>query len=375
MENYILSLIKENNRVIVPNFGAFIVAKENGFSVLFNNFLSFNDGLLVEYIVKKEHVTNEEAENKINEFVEKLKSTLDEKGTYVIEKLGTFTKDATGILRFEQVAGIGEANSETEAKATKPADESLLDIDNSEAAPVKELDETEPIISNTTLNDSTPIAEFEEGPASVDEAPVKTIHSPVFESKLDDKKEEKKKEDDPVVVANKYLEEDNTKRNRSIVFFLSFFILLPLIGFTIYFFFFKDNSPKETEKKIAKEIKKTEPIPAAVEPVSGTIDAGPAIEENEKEKEEVVEEKPATVQVKANKPHQLIVGSFSSEVNANKKVKVLNGKGYEHAFVFMHNNRFLVSLESFAKVYEAQARQEEILQNDRMESWIMTKRN
>ena len=133
MENYILSLIKENNRVIVPNFGAFIVAKENGFSVLFNNFLSFNDGLLVEYIVKKEHVTNEEAENKINEFVEKLKSTLDEKGTYVIEKLGTFTKDATGILRFEQVAGIGEANSESEAKETEPVDETLLDIDNSEA--------------------------------------------------------------------------------------------------------------------------------------------------------------------------------------------------------------------------------------------------
>ncbi len=132
MENYILSLIKENNRVIIPNFGAFIVAKENGFSVLFNNFLSFNDGLLVDHIVKVEDISKEEAEEKINAYVEKVKGALDENGQYTIAGLGTFTKDATGILRFEQDK---ELSSETEPKPTAvpPIVESdeLLDIDNS----------------------------------------------------------------------------------------------------------------------------------------------------------------------------------------------------------------------------------------------------
>ena len=114
MENYILSLIKENNRVIVPNFGAFIVAKENGFSVLFNNFLSFNDGLLVDYIVEKEDISREDAEKKVDEYVKKLKQDLDDNGSYTIPGLGTFTKDATGILRFEQSSELTEESSITE---------------------------------------------------------------------------------------------------------------------------------------------------------------------------------------------------------------------------------------------------------------------
>ncbi len=54
MEQYLLELIKNNNRVIVPNFGAFIVSRDAGTTVLFNNFLSFNDGLLINHVSKKE---------------------------------------------------------------------------------------------------------------------------------------------------------------------------------------------------------------------------------------------------------------------------------------------------------------------------------
>lgn len=363
MENYILSLIKENNRVIIPNFGAFIVAKENGFSVLFNNFLSFNDGLLVDHIVSEESITKEEAEQKVNDYVEQVKGTLDNKGQYTIAGLGTFTKDNTGILRFEQDDDLtADSTPKTEIITSTPESDELLDIDsNTDAEKTEEPAESTDYLPETSLNDSTPIAEVVEEPTAEND----TI--------LEEEREEE--EEDPIVVAHKYLDEDNSKRNRSIAIFLSAFILLPIIGFSIYFFLLKDNSPAKTQKKIKTEQKKIEVKPIPVDESAGTIEAGPtSATQKDTAKDAATEEPKKFVKTDVQKPHQLIVGSFSSEVNANKMIEKLKAKGYENSFWFMHNNRYLVSLESFAKVYEAQARQEEILQSDRMESWIMTKR-
>ncbi|MCT4645448.1 MAG: SPOR domain-containing protein [Carboxylicivirga sp.] len=379
MENYILSLIKENNRVIVPNFGAFIVAKENGFSVLFNNFLSFNDGLLVDYITQKDGVSREEAEKQIEEYVERVKATLDEKGTYHFPNLGTFTKDATGILRFEQSEALKDAGSISTEPTELDEGDSLLDIDSS--GPIEEnTDVADVSIPDSTLNESTPIAEVEEDKPIVEETPQQPVSQPVFEKEIekDEVIEEDllKDEPDSVSIANKYLEEDNSKRNRSVAIFL-LVILVPLIGFIVYFFFFKDNLPADTQQKLNNElVSKEESQKIAVETTEpeGQIDAGPSIEESAPVEEELV--KPVEPEPKPviNKPHQLIVGSFASETNANRMVDKLKKKGYEQAFVFFHNNRHMVSLESFDRVSKAQTRQEEILNSDRMESWILTKR-
>ena len=56
MEKYILELIKEHNRIIVPNFGAFIISREKGQTILFNSFLSFNDGLLINQVSKTDNI-------------------------------------------------------------------------------------------------------------------------------------------------------------------------------------------------------------------------------------------------------------------------------------------------------------------------------
>ncbi|MCU4155130.1 HU family DNA-binding protein [Carboxylicivirga sp. A043] len=372
MENYILSLIKENNRVIVPNFGAFIVAKENGFSVLFNNFLSFNDGLLVDYIVEKEDISREDAEKKVDEYVKKLKQDLDDNGSYTIPGLGTFTKDATGILRFEQSSELTEESSIPEPAVEEKKSDDLLDIDNTNSEKEEIVEPAETPLTASHLNDTTPIAEFEEetevGKETVQES---TVGAKVFEP-TSETKENSKEEQDPVAIANKYLEEDNSKRNRSIVVFLSLFILLPLIGFSIYFFLIKDNKPSDTKEQIA-EIKQPETVD--LKPAAGTIEAGPDTASQQIEKVAAIEEPQPVVEPVVNKPHQLIVGSFSNEINADKMIQKLKAKGYDQCFWFMHNNRYLVSLESFDKVYQAQARQEEILNSERMESWIITKRN
>ena len=142
MEQYLLELIKNNNRVIVPNFGAFIVSRDAGTTVLFNNFLSFNDGLLINHVSSQEGIDTTQATQKVSEFVEKIKQELEENGEYAIEKLGRFTKDQNGILRFTQDPQVSElipdkpadkeANSEKELSGKE--DSTLLDLDSEDQA-------------------------------------------------------------------------------------------------------------------------------------------------------------------------------------------------------------------------------------------------
>ncbi len=357
MENYILSLIKENNRVIIPAFGAFIVAKDNGISVLFNNFLSFNDGLLIDHIVKEENISKEEASARVSNYVSMLKESLDAVGNYTIAGLGKFTKETSGILRFEQTNELG--CPQTDVIVSPNNDDELLDIASDDSKSM--LTDEESVISeqmaSTTLNDTTPIAEVEE---EKPEPVAKPINKLVKEEKV-----VKEEAQNPVKVENKYVEEDKRKRNRSITLFLIFFILVPLLGFSVYLLFFKGDSPSKTESKLAleQEIKKEIPIQE--------LSKADADTKTTQKTNEVIEE---PVQKPVNKPHHIIVGSFNSETNANKMITKLNAKGYNLCSVIKHNNRYLVSLESFTKIYKAQARQEEILK-ERMESWILTKKN
>lgn len=75
MEQYIVELIKSNNRIIIPGFGAFLIARERGYTVLFNNFLNFNDGLLAAYIAQKEGITTDQANEQIEQYVSLVKET------------------------------------------------------------------------------------------------------------------------------------------------------------------------------------------------------------------------------------------------------------------------------------------------------------
>ena len=356
MKNYILSLIKENNRVIIPEFGAFIVAKENGISVLFNNFLSFNDGLLIDHLVKEENIGKDEAATKVSTYVTQLKESLDSAGSYTIEGLGKFTKDASGIVRFVQADELVDPK-QSDASGLDVEDD-LLDIDSDDSKEI--LADEEPVVGNQTASvtviDTTPVAEVE------DERP-----RPVVEPISKPAKEVEQKKDS-VSPAADYIDEDNKKRKRSIIWLLILFILLPLLAYSVYYLVLKDDSPTMTENMpiLKPEVKEeiTDELPS--EDVSA-IDAGPVM--TEKAPEEI---KKPTPEPLADKPHYLIIGSFKNEANADKMIRRLNAKDYNQCSRFEHNNRYLVSLESFAKVSKARIRQEEILEKDHMESWIIT---
>jgi len=210
MEQYILELIRDNNRVIIPNFGAFIIAKEKGFTILFNNFLSFNDGLLVEHVMKKENIDKLEATDRVNKFVEEINKTLDTEGSYKLIGLGTFTKDSSGILRFTQDEELNTSFFvDTEAEESN---DELLDIDNSAAEEPEEKKEEPQVTAPPVENEEkeTPVVEPEE--------------------------EEKGKEQVTAVEE----QEKEKKKKQTIALFIILFII-PLIGFAVYYFGFRES--------------------------------------------------------------------------------------------------------------------------------------
>lgn len=348
MEQYILELIRSNNRVIIPNFGAFIVAKEKGFTILFNNFLSFNDGLLVEHVMSKENLDKLDATDLVNKFVERINKTLDTTGTYVLKNLGEFTKDSTGILRFTQGENLN--NAFFDAPEEEGESDELLDIETSDTddklkeQPQEQHDESTVVVP-------PPVTEIT--PPSDDESKKESIKEPIkTKARKDPQKQEKEKE--------------------RMALFVVLFILIPIIGFGIYYFFF--NNPTEVAPLKAKqEVEKPKPLPKPEnKPADNGIVAGP---ESTVEKKSVKAET-LTPEVKkttiTSRRHYIITGSFKEEKNANKYADMMRSKGFSSPVAIPRNGMYLVGVESFSSLTKAMARQEEMLSQYKLESWILT---
>ena len=99
--NYLIELLKDNECVIVPEFGAFISKRHSATidyanhrfmppykELVFNNKLTNNDDLLVNYISQKENVSNEEALAKIQKFVNQSAAILEVNLELELEGLG-----------------------------------------------------------------------------------------------------------------------------------------------------------------------------------------------------------------------------------------------------------------------------------------------
>ncbi|GEM_PF-888207 len=112
LDGYIKELIASNNRVIIPNFGAFLlratsknknkkVLAEKIDDIYFSPFLKFNDELLVNHIIEKEGVHQEEAMERINSYVKSIEEQVQQAGSYTLEEMGSFYMDQQGKIQFK----------------------------------------------------------------------------------------------------------------------------------------------------------------------------------------------------------------------------------------------------------------------------------
>ncbi len=103
--NYLIELLKDNECVIVPGFGAFISKRHSAAidyanhrftppykEIVFNNKLQNDDELLVNFLCEKENISREDAIFKIQSFVNQSEAILDVNSELTLEGLGKIRK-------------------------------------------------------------------------------------------------------------------------------------------------------------------------------------------------------------------------------------------------------------------------------------------
>lgn len=92
----ILNLLEIHSKVIVPDLGAFLIKIDESNNIFFNEFLRFNDGMLVDYIARTENIEKMDAAKTIKNFVDVINKTLIAAKAYELEGIGTLISDNNG---------------------------------------------------------------------------------------------------------------------------------------------------------------------------------------------------------------------------------------------------------------------------------------
>lgn len=337
MNNYIKQLIQQKNRVNIPGFGAFIASSDDKNNILFNQYLNYDDGALSSFVAEKEGISESEAKEKISKYVETLKSELEANNKTTIEGFGSFTRE-NGILSFTKDANLNAEGIQNEEP--QQAENSVVEVD---------FDNISSIDKQEEKVDVQPEPQPEVKPEVKIEEPLK-----MSEEQQKPSEESNNAAQSTVNVEVNQYDEPEKKKTWLIVLLI---ILLFLIGaFVCLFIINKDNCVYRFfcgEEKEEIEVV-TPPAPKVEEPK--------------------VEEPDTLVVTPASNPlerrYNIIVGSYKEKAPADKRVESLVAKGFTKAFVIYHSDWYMVVIESFDSLVEAEARQEEIVDNYRIESWI-----
>lgn len=111
--DYISELLFEHDCVIIPGLGGFIANYQEASidhgqgdilppskSLSFNPDLQINDGLLINHITRKEHISYAEARNAVEQYAKFCKKTLDSGEILALPSVGKLYKDIEHKLRF-----------------------------------------------------------------------------------------------------------------------------------------------------------------------------------------------------------------------------------------------------------------------------------
>jgi nucleoid DNA-binding protein len=138
MENYIQYLLNTNLRIIIPDFGAFIIRQKEPLVIVFNELLRYNDGLLIDYIARHENIDKDMAKHQVTEFTEDLVKALAGGKAVNLEGIGTLQRTGEDKIEFVQ------AGKTTAKRIPKKPPETIPDEPPAEKTVTFELEPEQP---------------------------------------------------------------------------------------------------------------------------------------------------------------------------------------------------------------------------------------
>lgn len=389
VEEAILELLKVHNRVIVPGFGAFLVAKDDVDSkpyVLFNGFLSFNDGLLVDYLAEKNGIDSIVSSDNIAEYVYTLKHGLQEEKIYKFNLLGTFDFDESGSMRFRYNPNVGRTPQKPSAhakSAVKKEESKKEEPKKEEQAIVKEetkvskekvevKDESskstlEPVLKDSFLeldkNNAAPDVIIEPEVSSS-----KKEREPLTKSSFElDEGQSKLKPTNENIVAQSPLEIDieaRNKRKRKAVY-VSLIVIPLLVGISYLLFSYLPSKRAEDARKAAMEMeaKKQKALRIQADSIALIKERELALADSLR----IADESRAKL---SSSGYHVIVGAFAEEANADKMVEKLKSGSFSSVQKLIYKNRFLVSVDASVDRDDAIKRMQKVSASSELDCWL-----
>ena len=337
---------ESHNRIIIPDFGAFIISRDNGHHILFNNFLTFNDGLLVSHICEAEGLNSDQALEKVKQFIEKINLAFAKDGYYKIDEIGTLIRSDEGSISFEPEEIIEESQEEPIAKneEEKKEEDRITLVDNNE---LLDLDTSQPISDKKIKPEEAatppPLKPKEEAPTPTPTNTETFIQPP------------------PTLIV-----QDHRKTKLPNWFWLLLILLLLLIGVAVIFFF--TNIPEKAQECWNSRGDQSEFVEEEIaEPVLTPLPIDSSALEKDiesKEKEESLS--------KVTRQHHVIVATFKNKEDALSLKTKLISQGLKATSILEYEGKYLVSTNWYSSVSPALRRQEELLKTHRLENWVLS---
>lgn len=353
ISKYIKELIENNNnRVIIPDFGAFMVQNTpSGKQITFNDFLKFNDGLLINQIIKAEKIGKADALEQIKNFVKEIEKKFADGKPFEIKEIGFLRRDEQKTVKFdsklvetskpikkqtttiipdekkEEKKVVEETKIETKKEETKiPPPIKKTTIPPLKSKPVETKKTT---IPNKPLNKKTPVE----------------TKTPVAKTKTTEKTVVKEKDNKKLIIIIA----------AGVVLLLGILALVEY-KFSVVGLFGSDDKQVVEQQPV---ITKPEPVVADTLPEKDTIMEQPVVEE--KEPKQVVDPNA--------KRYYIVAGSFKIKSNAERFNQKLINEGYQSEIIERNIGYYTVTYKTFYNWHNALTEWQNMRVTD-SETWI-----
>lgn len=353
MDKNINALLNNNLRVIVPEFGAFIIRQKKPRIVVFNEFLRYNDGLLIEDVAKTHSVDLEIARQLVTDYTDNIAKVLESGQSYTIKGIGLLQKDTDGKIIFKS-----ESKSLTDTKSDM--------IPEPPASPDQEVKPAAKVKPKRTVKDSAaardmitePVTEQEATKETAAPTPVEIILEevqPLDTDTVSPVKEEVEKRDMPDMktpgpdhISQMPDEKREVKvqpspgmRPNQVVRWI---IIIVLANAAIIIWFIAGDHIRELFKGKKRQVVVVDSL---YQNLSDSIKVAAADTTLIFGEEEIISQKEENAAADEILRYYIVVGSFRNESNADSLVNTLKGKGYNAEKFVMIGNKYIVSGASF----------------------------
>ncbi len=365
---FLKELIENNARVILPDFGAFLV-KDDGTGVFkpqnvtFSPFLRYNDGMVEEKLATKLKLGKDQAKEKLESFIEMLKSELQSKKIFVIQGLGSLQIDSRGSIQFSTLQSASSAGKASPKPAAPSPPEAKPKPAEPKAEKPKPAKPTEPILPKS----KEPVKKAEEQPKAAEPKPKATEETPPPPAPIEEPKPVAPKQPKPTPMPK---QKSSSGAGKAILFGTLIGIGVVVVAASGWYLYDKGVFSSKKKEKVVPTAERVATEPSdqqkqdqqkgkfedEFEQLSAEMDESNDVtrsEQTAKPAEKKISKSPTTTEPRLSIPvtqegmFHIVAGSFRNAEYAEKFSRDMQSLGYNSKVIIQPTGMHAVTLGSF----------------------------